>query len=178
MHAVYGPDGNPQLWHMKASDAPAEDALIDVRHGELQPQASSLSHSIEPTPAPSPSHTQSWFELYADTWTVSHRQPVATQPPAPRAKDNAAEWALWVCIGPLLLLNAAFAHADSRRVESVNNHRMRKASALERRQLASRDIDCKRLLAHNQKLSTKPAGQMRRAQGFPKSRTRERRTSK
>jgi len=160
LRAVYGPDGNPQSWSFQSRLASGNVTAIDV---QAVPNEGAEAANEGAKAASKALMQKEWLDLYSDAWTSAHRacvMPIAET----WADENAAAWAMWHALGPLLLLNAAFASAGQRRKDTLEESEERKAvSARERRQLASRDVDCKRLLLRLAHREQKMMRQMREA---------------
>ena len=134
LRVVYSPDGNPHDW--QPATARAQDAFNTV----AAPWRMADNHVNQTA---SLKHHYTWLQLKADAWLIAHRWSMTT-PNEPSSWDNSAAWALWLCIGPLLLMNAAFSRAGPCGHASSIDKNVERIIAQERRLMASPHVDCKR----------------------------------
>lgn len=146
LQAVYDPHGNFEPWLLGCE----VDCNALHQNHIIQPLTSVLN-SMTMNEAQCDDRSM-WLDVFAAAWTAAHRRSVVCAGIcwAGENPGNTLTWALWLCIGPVLLLNAALAQAgpvsfDMTSKMQATKRRMDKMAQIERQALTKRDVDCKHI---------------------------------
>jgi hypothetical protein len=193
LQATFGPDGKSSIAEPNARQTVHRtNSATVLSNGENAGMRKIAAHSIRPPPS---GNLDRWEPIKKKPQVVSSNTPrphqyelvfgssaiqIRTEAgpfekiPGSSSWDSAQEgsldttpWALWICLGPLLLLNAIVGKADMsqkachEKVDAKRN--LQKFLIRERHALSSSNVDCKQI---HQKQSRVPKKQRARQQGF------------